>query len=239
MAQSKAESRLPIPDGLVVLSFDDGSLSNAEFVAPLLKTYGFGGTFFITDDPRFRTEHYATWEQISEMHDSGFEIGNHLHRHLDVRTLTGEEFSITLTKLEKRCEEYRIPRPVSFCYPGYQNSREAVHILEEEGYLFARRGVEPEYPRSDHGDRGPNWNMDDLKWAVEQAENGKIAVLTFHGVPDVDHPWVHTSQEDFTRYMDTLREQDCTVIALRDLETYVDPSVKPSDPYAPIQRRLK
>ena len=49
-----ASPKLPIPDRLVVLTFDDGSISNAVFVAPLLKRLGFGATFFITDDPRYR-----------------------------------------------------------------------------------------------------------------------------------------------------------------------------------------
>ena len=58
-----ASPKLPIPERLVVLTFDDGSISNAVFVAPLLKRLGFGATFFITDDPRYRGEHYLSWEE--------------------------------------------------------------------------------------------------------------------------------------------------------------------------------
>ena len=39
----------PIPDGLIVLTFDDGVKSHVTFVAPLLKKFGFGATFYITD----------------------------------------------------------------------------------------------------------------------------------------------------------------------------------------------
>ena len=35
-----ASPKLPIPDRLVVLTFDDGSISNAVFVAPLLNGSG-------------------------------------------------------------------------------------------------------------------------------------------------------------------------------------------------------
>ena len=38
---------LPIPDRLVVLTFDDGVKSQLTFAAPLLARYGFGATFYI------------------------------------------------------------------------------------------------------------------------------------------------------------------------------------------------
>ena len=63
-----------------------------------------------------------------------------------------------------------------------------------------------------------------MVWAVEQAKDGKIAVLTFHGVPAVEHPWVNVAPEQFKTYMDYLRDSSCTVIALRDLAKYVDAS---------------
>ena len=56
----------PIPDRLVVLTFDDGNRSDATYVAPLLKRYGFGGTFFITEGLNFLTNkaHYTTWKRL-------------------------------------------------------------------------------------------------------------------------------------------------------------------------------
>ena len=41
--------RKPIPDKLVVLTFDDGCKSQATFVAPILKQHNFGATFYITE----------------------------------------------------------------------------------------------------------------------------------------------------------------------------------------------
>jgi hypothetical protein len=136
---------------------------------------------------------------------------------------------------------------------------EAVTVLDEVGFLFARRGVRPEYqdggkgsrgpaydPRVDHpllipstGYDGPDWNMEDLKWAVDQARDGKIAVLCFHGVPALEHPWVNTNTEEFKKYMQYLEDEGCTVIAMRDLAKYVDPRVRPSDPHEGIARRTR
>ena len=249
---------MPVAERLIVLTFDDGVKSQVSFVAPLLKKPGFGATFYITDDERFHGERYLTWEEAKELNDDAFEIGNHLGAHTDVTRLSAEEFARQVEQVERRCEAYGIERPVTFCYPGYHNNREAVEVLAEKGYIFARRGVAPEYPQTDEGDRGPayipgedhpllvpttgasgpRWGFEDLVWASGQAKDGAIPVLTFHGVPDVEHPWVNTDPDDFQRYMEYLKDGGYTVVALRDLREWVDLSRQPDDPYVPINRRL-
>src|SRR5262245_31163481 len=75
-----------IPDKLVVLTFDDSVASHHSVVRPILKRFGFGATFFITEGFSFRTnkQDYMTWAQIRELHEDGFEIGNHTRDHLGV-----------------------------------------------------------------------------------------------------------------------------------------------------------
>ena len=41
--------REPIPDRVVVLTFDDAVVSHATHVAPLLRQYGFGATFYVVE----------------------------------------------------------------------------------------------------------------------------------------------------------------------------------------------
>jgi len=149
MPSTKAipEDLQPIPDKLIVLTFDDSVKSQATFVAPLLQQYGFGATFFVTDDQRFRGDRYMTWEEIGYLHEAGFEIGNHLARHVDVSKESKEQFATDLEQLEQRCQEHGIPRPTTFCYPGYRTSQEAVEVLMKKGFHFARRGVSPEFPK--------------------------------------------------------------------------------------------
>ncbi len=242
---SQVQDLQPIPDRLVVLTFDDGNKSDITYVAPLLKRYGFGATFFITEGLNFlkNKAHYLTWEEVRELHDAGFEIGNHTRHHKNVNNQTSEEILADLQHIDLRCKEHGIPEPQTFCYPGYSNGAEAVKVLTGKGLLFARRGVAPEFPYDSEGGRGPaydparhhpllipttgaagpHWEIDDLLWAIEQARDGKIAVLTFHGVPALDHPWVNTEPETFETCMDYLYGKGCTVIPLRDLAKYVDP----------------
>ena len=65
-------------------------------------------------------------------------------------------------------------------------------------------------------DAKPASTLEQFIKAVNQADDRHIPILTFHGVPDIEHPWVNTSQEKFLRYMNYLKENDFQVIALCD-----------------------
>lgn len=45
----------PIPDKWIVLTFDDGPVSGYTVVAPILKSHGFNGSFYVCDCDSFRT----------------------------------------------------------------------------------------------------------------------------------------------------------------------------------------
>ncbi len=221
----------PVPDKLVVLTFDDSVASHATFVAPLLKKLGFGATFFITEGFEFNAdkEHYMTWEQIKALHEQGFEIGNHTRKHEMVTKQKPEQLASDVEFIEQQCVKFGIPKPVSFCYPAYQTSEAAVKLLRERGYLFARAGGAKAFdPATDEPltlpqafDSKPDSTLEQFKAAVAQARNGKIAVMTFHGVPDIKHPWVNTDPVKFASYMQHLKDEGCKVISLRDLAKYV------------------
>ena len=107
----------PIPDKLVVLTFDDACKSHVNFAAPLLKTYGFGATFFVTEGFRSGEDwdkKYLTWADIQKIDDMGFEIGNHTRRHRDVKGLSKEELRQEIEYIEERCREYGILHPTTF-----------------------------------------------------------------------------------------------------------------------------
>ena len=249
----------PVPDKLVVLTLDDSKASHYTVVRPLLKKYGFGATFFITEGFTFHTnkDDYLTWEQIAELSRDGFEIGNHTRDHMGLTKANLPRLKEQVDAIAARCEAHGIPRPTSFAYPGNTIDPGAIPMLADLGFRFARRGGAPEYPYEegngfayepgrDHplllpsaGDARPAWTLDNLKRATGQAVKGKIAILQFHGAPDVEHPWVHTPRERFEEYMKYLHDNGYTVIALRDLAKYVDWTRKPADPWRVIEERKK
>jgi len=59
----------PVPDKLVVLTFDDSVASHYSVVRPMLQKYGLTATFFITEGFSFPTnkQDYMTWAQIAEL----------------------------------------------------------------------------------------------------------------------------------------------------------------------------
>jgi peptidoglycan/xylan/chitin deacetylase (PgdA/CDA1 family) len=259
IAASPAAALEPIPDKLVVLTFDDSSKSHYTVARPLLLKYRFGATFFITEGWDFATnkKDYMTWEEIAQLHKDGFEIGNHTRDHLGVTEKTLRDVPAQIRAINARCKEHGIPQPVSFAYPGNAITKEALPILKQEGIRFARRGGAPEHPYKDGrgfayepgldhpllvptaGDARPHWTLDDLRRAAAQARHGKIAVLQFHGVPDTAHDWVNTKSEQFEAYVKYLADNGYKVIALRDLARYVDPDVTPGDPFGVIEDRKK
>ncbi|MAV36520.1 MAG: hypothetical protein CMJ59_13815 [Planctomycetaceae bacterium] len=249
----------PIPDKLVVLSFDDSVKSHFTIVRPILHRYGFKATFFITEGFDFLSnkQDYMTWEEIAQLHREGFEIGNHTKDHLSLQQDNLNQLADQLQGIEQQCQKHGIPRPSSFAWPGNSIHLDALPILHNNGIRFARRGGQPERPyRSgrgfayqpglDHpllipsaGDARPNWELDDLIQAVTQARHGRVAALQFHGVPDRAHPWVSSSQERFEVFMKYLALHKYKVIAMRDLSRYIDPEVRPQNPDEIIRDRQR
>lgn len=251
--------RKQIPDKLVVLTFDDSAKSHYTIVRPLLKQHEFKATFFITEGFDFKTNKndYMTWEQIRELHDDGFEIGNHTRDHLGITEKTVDRLPEQLAGVAAQCRAHGIPAPITFAWPGNAFTPAAEQTLKQHGIRFARRGGAPEHryeegrgfayePGRDHpllipsaGDARPKWTLPDFVRAAEQARGGRIAVLQFHGVPDTAHDWVSSPEENFAAYMKFLKLNDYRVVAVRDLQEYVDPDVLPADYRTVIDERRK
>lgn len=219
-----------IPERLVILTFDDATASQYSVVAPLLKEYGFGATFFICEfPPNFSdTTKYMNWRQIRALDRMGFEIANHTRNHPAIAKLTEDKIVEQLDYIERKCDSMKIARPVTFAYPGYSLSIPVMNILQEKGYQFARAGGSRAYdPQTDHPLLVPSWAMNDknkplIMEAFKEAHDGKIVVLTIHGVPDAEHPWVNTPPELFKEYLQYLSDNHFKVIAFRDLGKYID-----------------
>jgi len=230
------------PQKLVVLTFDDAVRSHLEYVAPLLKDKGFGATFFISHAWMEDSINFLTWDEVAEIHRLGFEIGNHTWTHEPLHTeeaIAGMEGN--LARVDSALLAHSVPKPISFGYPGNHYAPATVEKIQTLGYRFARRGMQPEIPYGQiaHGplfdpevnhrlviptaaDAYPEWTLDYFKTVINRAEEGKALVLQFHGVPDIAHPWVHTDPELFSQCMDYLEETGVKVIALRDLDKYLD-----------------
>ena len=244
-----------IPDRTIVLTFDDGWRSDLEYVAPLLKEFGFRATFFSTARWAGEDDFHLTLEEVAVVHKMGFEIGSHSFRHFNH---SDPELTCRIVpdiaEMADALQQVGIPRPETFAWPGNCFSPEARSVLKSRGFKFARRGAMPAdavppalRPGLQPGRRGPHYDptrhdpllipstlvigppvtVEDLEWVIAGARDGKAGILQFHGVPD-DSP-LSTDPQQLRRFLEVLRDEDCNVIALKDLARWVDPDKHPKD----------
>ena len=219
-----------IPDGTVVLTFDDALRHHYTKVAPALEERGFGGTFYVSElyFPVYGADDYAdgvkkgvymTWEEIADLERRGFEIGNHSLRHANLPGMTQAEMKREIDGIAERCAAYRIPRPQTFAYPGLAYTADSVAYLRAQGYTFARTGLAEAYdPLMQHPltvmgtDVSPDY--EGFVEQVERAREGKIVVLLYHDVPDAGA---------FAKTMDYLKKRGFQALSMKRLEDYIDP----------------
>ena len=214
----------PIPDRLVVLTFDDAPASHATVVAPILKEMGFGGSIYVCDFDSFKTrkDWYLTYRQMNAMHADGLEIGNHSLGHH-----SGYE---PMLAMEDQVLAHGGPRMTTLCWPIYNVNWNDCPKLSAHGYTFGRGGHERPYrPTVDNPFDAPSFSMSDgismenFTKKVQQACQGRVVVLTFHGVPDLEHPPVSLKPAMFRAMMHYLKDNNYQCIAMRDMAKYIDP----------------
>ena len=85
----------PVPDGVVVITFDDAYEDIATNAAPVLKRFGYPFTVFVATLFVHNRQHgYMTWEQIRALQKQGAEIANHTHSHPHLLRLNPGETEI-------------------------------------------------------------------------------------------------------------------------------------------------
>jgi len=236
-----------IPDKLVALTFDDGCESQYSVVAPLLKKFGFNATFFMCEfPPNYKdSTMYMTWAKVKKLSEDGFEIGNHTLSHSKINQIARHEVIEEIKAIEYKCDSVGIIKPQSFAYPAYRLNATSLEILKGLGYKYARAVGNRAYsPIVDHPYLIPSWamksdNRDDIRKAFHEAKNGNIVVITVHGVPDIEHPWVNTPSKLFEEHLQYLSDNGFKVISIRDLDYYInaDEALKNITPN--LNKRLK
>src|SRR5579872_821053 len=74
------------PERFAALTFEGGDRAFLEQVAPLLREYGFGATFFASHAWMVKQPGLLGWQDFAQLHQQGFEIGN--------QSWTGRDFSV-------------------------------------------------------------------------------------------------------------------------------------------------
>jgi peptidoglycan/xylan/chitin deacetylase (PgdA/CDA1 family) len=88
----------------VVLTFDDGLVSDYEIAFPLLVEFGQQAVFFLNTATVGKAG-YLEWSQIAEMQRGGMSFQSHSHRHVDLTVLPGLTLDAELTESKQRLED--------------------------------------------------------------------------------------------------------------------------------------
>lgn len=212
---------------IVVLTFDDACISHYKVVAPILKRYGFGATFYVCEFPHTFGDSNKSmdWQQIKALSDMGFEIGNHTWHHRNIDSISNEQLERELSYIEKKCDSLHIPKPSSFAYPAYRTDPAKFPILKAHGLVTARGGGDSPW-RVTRGNPllVPSYTLKKSSQkifysALKQARDSVVIVFTIHGVPDIAHPWVDTSPHLFRKYMRYLHRHHFLLLSMRDIQT--------------------
>jgi peptidoglycan/xylan/chitin deacetylase (PgdA/CDA1 family) len=128
-------SGVALPPKPVVVSFDDGYLSDYAVAMPILRRHGWAGVLnLIVDNVRPGD---LTAFQVRRLIAAGWEIDSHTVHHLDVSTLDAsglhEEIAVSRDDLRRMFHQ-----PVDFfCYPAGRYDSAAVAAVRAAGYLGA------------------------------------------------------------------------------------------------------
>ncbi len=124
----------PLPERPVVVTFDDGYLSQSTNAGPVLKQLGWPGVLYLT----LRNVGGSIPEgSIRKLLRDGWELGAHTATHPDLRTLGADGLTRELDDVRTALRE-RFDQPVlAFCYPAGKYDTGVIAAVKAAGYTTA------------------------------------------------------------------------------------------------------
>ncbi|MGH7249270.1 MAG: polysaccharide deacetylase family protein, partial [Pseudomonadota bacterium] len=120
----------------VVLTFDDGLVSDYEVAFRLLAEFGMRGVFFVNPSTVGEAG-YLSWSQIVEMSRAGMSIQSHSHHHLDLTVLSRKALESELADSKRSLEDHLGERVEFLAAPHGLLSRRVVRSALANGYRAA------------------------------------------------------------------------------------------------------
>lgn len=102
----------------VLIAFDDGWLSNYEFIYDFMMSYGLKYNVFLTIGEINKNPKYMTWNMVRQMHESGLVgLGIHTFSHPDMSNLETVDLHVEINKANEVFFHELGYEPDDFCYP--------------------------------------------------------------------------------------------------------------------------
>lgn len=129
-----------LPEKPVMLTFDDGDLTQYTNALPVLDKYGFKASFYIMTVAigRRGKQHYMDKAQLKDLSDKGHVIAAHTWDHQNVKKLvTPEDWKTQLEEPKAKLEEITGKPVRHFAYPFGLWKEESLPEVKKRGYLTA------------------------------------------------------------------------------------------------------
>ena len=125
----------PLPPKPIILTFDDGYIDAYIHAFPLLKHFGFSGTFFLISAPvDANNPDFLSWDHVLEMHQAGMRFEPHSYDHPDMRN-RGFQFVVFQILAPKEAIEARTGEPCHFfAYPSGRYDDYVIEVLRSADY---------------------------------------------------------------------------------------------------------
>ena len=127
-----------LPEKSVIITFDDGYLSNYTVAYPILRKYGVSGTVFVVTSRvgSFDTQYpHFTWKQAKEMVDSGtMSIYSHTVSHTNMLERSANEIAYEVRKSKYIIEKNLGTKCNILAAPHGLFSKTATVVIGESGY---------------------------------------------------------------------------------------------------------
>ena len=133
-----------LPEKSVAITFDDGYISIYDTAFPMLQSYGFPFTLFLSTGPIDKQQqNYMNWDQIREMSQAGVIIANHMVEHPYMLEIGSDETDadwINRLQNELLVAESRIEQETGqshryLAYPYEEFNLEIKLMLEKNGFI--------------------------------------------------------------------------------------------------------
>ena len=133
--RAKRNLSLKLDNPLISLTFDDCPKSVVDNALPLIEQEGWQATLYMSMGLCGTTNHlglHMSESDVTAAHASGHEIADHTFSHIDVTTVSKDEFEKNVDKNQEKLNELGLPPSKTFAYPYGQVSIDAKKIVEQK-----------------------------------------------------------------------------------------------------------
>jgi peptidoglycan/xylan/chitin deacetylase (PgdA/CDA1 family) len=128
----------PLPAKPIILTFDDGYRDAYTHAFPLLKRFGFTGTFFVVTAPiDSQNPDWLTWDQVQEMHRAGMQFEPHSLDHPDLSNRSTEYLIYEILASKGAVEERTGELSRFFAYPSGRYDQRVIDVLRSAHFWGA------------------------------------------------------------------------------------------------------